>query len=43
MITNKVGENLGLNDDELAFYDALIHNEASVRELGDDILKKIKG
>ena len=35
------GESLGLNEDELAFYDALIHNEASVRELGDDILKQI--
>ena len=29
------GEALGLNEDELAFYDALVMNEASVRELGD--------
>lgn len=35
------GEKLGLNDDELAFYDALANNEASVRELGDEILAKI--
>ena len=35
------GEALGLNDDELAFYDALATNEASVRELGDDILRSI--
>ena len=35
------GEALGLNDDELAFYDALANNEASVRELGDDILRAI--
>lgn len=35
------GENLGLNTDELAFYDALANNEDAVREMGDDILKKI--
>ena len=35
------GEKLGLNSEEMAFYDALTTNEASVRELGDDILKKI--
>ncbi|HEY4358998.1 MAG TPA: type I restriction endonuclease subunit R [Acidobacteriaceae bacterium] len=35
------GENLGLSADELAFYDALAANEASVRELGDEILRKI--
>jgi type I restriction enzyme R subunit len=35
------GENLGLNHDELAFYDALAMNEAAVRELGDETLKKI--
>ncbi len=35
------GEALGLNDDELAFYDALANNEAAVRELGDETLKKI--
>jgi type I restriction enzyme R subunit len=32
---------LGLNHDEVAFYDALANNESAVRELGDDILKKI--
>ena len=37
----KRGVNLGLNDSELAFYDALADNESAVRELGDDILKKI--
>ena len=35
------GANAGLNADELAFYDALADNEASVRELGDETLKKI--
>ncbi|OIQ95243.1 type-1 restriction enzyme R protein [mine drainage metagenome] len=35
------GADLGLNADELAFYDALANNEDSVRELGDEILKKI--
>ena len=35
------GEQLGLNVDELAFYDALANNEESVRELGDETLKKI--
>jgi len=38
---SKRGDELGLNDDELAFYDALANNEASVRELGDEILAKI--
>lgn len=37
----KHGEELGLNQDETAFYDALADNEASVRELGDETLKKI--
>jgi type I restriction enzyme, R subunit len=35
------GEAVNLNDAELAFYDALETNEASFRELGDEILKKI--
>lgn len=35
------GEHLGLNESELAFYDALADNESAVRALGDDILKKI--
>ena len=33
-------EDLGLNPDEVAFYDALANNESAVRELGDDILEK---
>ena len=37
----KRGDELGLNESELAFYDALADNESAVRELGDDILKKI--
>jgi type I restriction enzyme R subunit len=32
---------LGLSPDEIAFYDALANNESAVRELGDEILKKI--
>jgi len=32
---------LGLGRDEIAFYDALSNNESAVRELGDEILKKI--
>ncbi len=32
---------LGLNSDEVAFYDALANNESATRELGDEILKKI--
>jgi type I restriction enzyme, R subunit len=32
------GEEVNLNDAELAFYDALETNEASVRKLGDEIL-----
>jgi type I restriction enzyme R subunit len=35
------GEELGLSRDEMAFYDALAANEASVRELGDATLRKI--
>ena len=35
------GEELGLSGNELAFYDALETNEASVRELGDHELKAI--
>ena len=34
-------EDLGLNQDELAFYDAIIQNESAVRELADATLKKI--
>ncbi|EOJ8806952.1 DUF3387 domain-containing protein, partial [Escherichia coli] len=32
---------LGLNPDEIAFYDALAENESAVRELGDEVLKKL--
>jgi type I restriction enzyme R subunit len=35
------GADLKMNDDEIAFYDALETNEASVRELGDSTLRKI--
>lgn len=35
------GERLGLSSDEMAFYDALATNEAAVRALGDETLKKI--
>ncbi|HPM85668.1 MAG TPA: type I restriction endonuclease subunit R [archaeon] len=35
------GVELNLNEDEKAFYDALIQNESAVRELGDDTLRKI--
>ena len=37
----KKDEELGLNPDELAFYDALANNESAVRDLGDETLKKI--
>ncbi|WP_420094624.1 type I restriction endonuclease subunit R [Geothermobacter hydrogeniphilus] len=37
----KRDEALGLNPDEIAFYDALANNESAVRELGDETLKKI--
>lgn len=35
------GEQIGLSGEELAFYDALETNEASVRELGDEVLRRI--
>ncbi len=35
------GEQLGLNDDEIRFYDALVNNESAVRELSDKTLKTI--
>ena len=37
----KHGADLGLNFDELAFYDALAENEAAFKEMGDDVLKHI--
>lgn len=35
------GEEMGLNDDELAFYDALETNDSAVQVLGDDKLRMI--
>jgi len=35
------GEDLGLTDDELAFYDALGTNDSAVKILGDDTLRAI--
>jgi type I restriction enzyme R subunit len=35
------GEQLGLSDDELAFYDALETNDSAVQVLGDDTLRTI--
>ncbi|MEN9904033.1 MAG: hypothetical protein RLZZ555_598, partial [Pseudomonadota bacterium] len=35
------GEQLGLSDDEVKFYDALANNESAVNELTDETLKKI--
>lgn len=35
------GAELGLSDDELAFYDAIRTNDSAVLELGDDTLKRI--
>jgi type I restriction enzyme R subunit len=35
------GEELGLSEDEIRFYDALANNESAVRELSDETLKKI--
>lgn len=35
------GTQLGLNEDELAFYDAICVNNSAVLELGDETLKKI--
>lgn len=34
-------QRLGLDEDELAFYDAVATNESAVRELGDDVLARI--
>ena len=38
---HKRGEELGLNDDEIAFYDALETNDSAVKVLGDDTLRTI--
>lgn len=37
----KRGEDLGLTDDEVAFYDALSANESAIHAMGDDKLKVI--
>ena len=37
----KRGESLGLNDDEIAFYDALAANDSAVQAMGGDKLKLI--
>ena len=37
----KRGENLGLNDEEIAFYDALATNDSAKKAMGDDKLKVI--
>lgn len=38
---DKEGEKLGLNNDEVAFYNALEINDSAVKVLGDDTLKEI--
>jgi len=38
---NARGEQLGLSEDELAFYDALGTNDSAVQVLGDDTLREI--
>jgi type I restriction enzyme R subunit len=37
----KRGDKLGLNESELAFYDALANSESAVRDLGDPVLRLI--
>jgi type I restriction enzyme, R subunit len=39
--SDKRGEELGLSEDELAFYDALETNDSAVKILGDKVLKDI--
>ncbi len=34
-------DELGLREDEVAFYDAIVQNDAAVLELGDEVLKEI--
>ncbi|MEQ1759429.1 MAG: type I restriction endonuclease subunit R [Vicinamibacterales bacterium] len=38
---NRRGEDMGLTDDEVAFYEALAANESAVQAMGDDKLKVI--
>lgn len=35
------GKDIGLTDEEIAFYDALAENESAIRELGDEVLRKM--
>ena len=37
----KRGEALGLNEAEVAFYDAVAQNDSAILELGDDVLQQI--
>ena len=37
----KRNQELGLRDDEVAFYDAIVQNDAAVLDMGDETLKKI--
>ena len=39
--SNKRGVDLGLSEDEIAFYDALAANESALKAMGDDKLKVI--
>ena len=39
--SDKRGEDMGMSEDELAFYDALETNDSAVRVLGDEQLRKI--
>ena len=39
--SDKRGEELGLSEEELAFYDALETNDSAVKILGDEVLKEI--
>jgi type I restriction enzyme R subunit len=38
---SKRGEELGLNEAEVAFYDAVAQNDSAVLELGDEVLRQI--
>ena len=38
---SKRGEALGLNEAEVAFYDAVVQNDSAILELGDDVLRQI--
>ena len=40
-VADKRGEDLGLSEEEVAFYDALEVNDSAVKVLGDEILKTI--